>query len=203
MTDRLRHRHRGGPGRGHARPYSPGLEGVIAGETSLSLSTASAAGCCTAATGSATSSRTARIRRSRTCCGPASGTRRIGSPTAPDAADAVMTVLRALPAVDQADGRAAHRRLRLGRDPGPAWPPTVEQARALTAFSPSALAAFARLRAGQGADRARPVARPGRGLPVPAQRASGPTPAPPARSTRTSSSAPSTASTPRRSPPGS
>jgi citrate synthase len=29
------------------------------------------------------------------------------------------------------------------------WPPTMEQARALTAFSPSALAAFARLRAGQ------------------------------------------------------
>ena len=29
------------------------------------------------------------------------------------------------------------------------WPPTIEQARALTAFSPSALAAFARLRAGQ------------------------------------------------------
>ena len=28
------------------------------------------------------------------------------------------------------------------------WPPTVEQARALTAFSPSALAAFARLRQG-------------------------------------------------------
>ncbi len=29
------------------------------------------------------------------------------------------------------------------------WPPTVEQARALTAFSPSALAAFARLRSGK------------------------------------------------------
>ena len=29
------------------------------------------------------------------------------------------------------------------------WPPTVEQARALTSFSPSALAAFARLRAGK------------------------------------------------------
>ena len=29
------------------------------------------------------------------------------------------------------------------------WPPTVEQARALTAFAPSALAAFARLRSGQ------------------------------------------------------
>src|SRR4029079_13320468 len=30
-----------------------------------------------------------------------------------------------------------------------AWPPTPEQARALTAFSPSARAAFARLRAGK------------------------------------------------------
>ena len=30
------------------------------------------------------------------------------------------TVLRALPAVDEADGRAAHRGLGLGRDPGPA-----------------------------------------------------------------------------------
>ena len=29
------------------------------------------------------------------------------------------------------------------------WPPTAEQARALTSFSPSALAAFARLRAGE------------------------------------------------------
>src|SRR5919201_3234223 len=29
------------------------------------------------------------------------------------------------------------------------WPPTVQQARALTAFSPSALAAFARLRSGK------------------------------------------------------
>ena len=35
------------------------------------------------------------------------------------------------------------------------WPPTVEQARALTSFSPSALAAFARLRDGPGADRPR------------------------------------------------
>ena len=83
------------------------------------------------------------------------------------------------------------------------WPPTVEQARALTAFSPSALAAFARLRAGKEpiepdpsldlvagflyqltGERAGRRRRPGRSMP-------------------TSSSAPSTASTPRRSRPGS
>ena len=59
-----------------------------------------------------------------------------------------MTVLRALP-TGQADGRAAHGRLGLGCDAGPALAADLEQARALTAFSPSALAAFARLRAGQ------------------------------------------------------
>ena len=57
-----------------------------------------------------------------------------------------------------------------GADSGSLWPPTVEQARALTALAPSALAAFARLRDGMRADRARPVAGPGRGLPLPAHR---------------------------------
>ena len=50
------------------------------------------------------------------------------------------------------------------------WPPTVEQARALTAFSPSALAAFARLRARQGAGRAGSRPRPHRRVPLPAHR---------------------------------
>src|SRR6478609_4682281 len=36
-----------------------------------------------------------------------------------------------------------------GATTNPTYPPTVEQARALTAFSPSALAAFARIRAGK------------------------------------------------------
>jgi citrate synthase len=36
-----------------------------------------------------------------------------------------------------------------GADAGTTWPPTVEQARALTAVAPSVLAAFARLRAGE------------------------------------------------------
>ena len=53
-------------------------------------------------------------------------------------------------AVDgQADGRASHRRLGLGATQDLPWPPTIEQARALTRFAPSALAAFVRLRAGQ------------------------------------------------------
>ena len=63
-----------------ASPYSPGLEGVIAGETSLSSSTASAAACCIAATASATSSRRGRTPPSPTCCGPANGIRRGSRP---------------------------------------------------------------------------------------------------------------------------
>ena len=51
-----------------------------------------------------------------------------------------------------------------------AWPPTVEQARALTAFSPSALAAFARIRAGKDPIEPDPATGPRRGLPLPAQR---------------------------------
>ena len=77
------------------------------------------------------------------------GSRTITCPRRP-IPGAVLTVLRALPRRRQADGRAAHRRLGVGRGRRDLpWPPTVEQARALTSFSPSALAAFARLRAGQ------------------------------------------------------
>ena len=56
---------------------------------------------------------------------------------------------------------------------------------------------------GQGADRARSVARPRRGLPLPAQGRAAGRRRPRGRSMPTSSSAPSTASTPRRSRPGS
>jgi citrate synthase len=72
------------------------------------------------------------------------------------------------------------------------WPPTPEQARALTAFSPSALAAYGRIRQGL-----QPV-EPDRSLGLAAaflQQLNDETPDPiaAARSTRTSSSAPSTA----------
>ena len=77
------------------------------------------------------------------------GSGRTASPTAPDPGRRP----------DRPAGAAARRRSRWTRCGPPSrpgarrrtltWPPTVEQARALTAFSPSALAAFARLREGK------------------------------------------------------
>ena len=104
----------------------------------------------------------------------------------------------------QADGRAAdgglgcgaQRRSCRGRRPSsrhgarprsrrPRWPPSPGSA------------------SRPGADRARPVARPRRRLPLPADGRRRPTPRPPERWTPTSSSGRSTASMPRRSRPGS
>ena len=61
----------------------------------------------------------------------------------------MLTVLRALPATTKPMDALRTAVSAWGATQDAAWPPTVEQARALTAFSPSALAAFARLRAGQ------------------------------------------------------
>ena len=90
-------------------------------------------------------------------------------PTAP-VPPAVMTILRALPAIDQADGRPPDRRLGLGHDPGPA---VAADDRARPGADLVLAVGAGRLRAaarGQGADRAGPVARPRRGVPLPAQR---------------------------------
>ena len=112
--------------------------------------------------------------------------------------DAVMTALRALPA-DARPMDALRTAVSVwGAVENPSWPPTPEQARALTASSPSALAAFARLR--QGWSRSRRT----RTLDLVAgflYQLNGvqPEAEAPARSTPTSSSARSTASTPRRS----
>ena len=111
------------PDRGHARrtpaderPYSPGPRGRRRRRDRAQPGRRrAAAGSCTAATGSATSSSTARTRRSRTCCGPATGIPTHRLPTAP-VPDAVLTVLRALPARGQADGCAADGGLGVGRD---------------------------------------------------------------------------------------
>ncbi len=68
-------------------------------------------------------------------------------PTAP-IPDAVMTALRALPTTAKPMDALRTAVSVWGATQQLDWPPTVEQARALTAFSPSALAAFARLRQG-------------------------------------------------------
>jgi citrate synthase len=61
---------------------------------------------------------------------------------------AVLAVLRDLPASTNAMDALRTAVSAWGAEQGTLWPPTAEQARALTAMSPSALAAFARLRDG-------------------------------------------------------
>ncbi|MCA1569187.1 MAG: citrate synthase [Chloroflexi bacterium] len=60
----------------------------------------------------------------------------------------VTEVLRRLPAASNAMDALRTAVSAWGAFTGGVWPPTVEQARALTGFAPSALAAFARLRDG-------------------------------------------------------
>ena len=130
------------------RPYSPGLEGVIAGETSLSY----------------VDGANGRLLYRGYRIGdlvdrgtyPAvanllwtdSWDPNAHLPTAP-VPDAVMTVLRALPSSAKPMDALRTAVSAWGATQELPWPPTVEQARALTAFSPSALAAFARLRSGK------------------------------------------------------
>ena len=151
------------------RPYSPGSKASSPAKRRSPWSTAPTAGCCIAAIRSASSYATARTRRSPNCCGPALGRTSRSCMRAADGRG------RRRPACAAADrppnGRAAHRRCRFGaQQSGAKWPPTADQARALTAMAPSALAAFARLRRGDEPSPARPFAGPGGGLPLPAQR---------------------------------
>ena len=158
-------------------PYSPGLEGVIAGETSLSLVDGERGRLLYRGY------RIGDLVDPRHLPGgrePALD-RRVGPahrlPTGARSRPPVMTVLRALPATTKPMDALRTAVSAWGATQDLPWPPTVEQARALTSFSPSALAAFARLRAGQEPVEPDPVARPRRGVPLPAQRARDRTPA--------------------------
>ena len=129
------------------RPYSPGLEGVIAGESALSRIDGAAG---------------RLLYRGY----PIGELVRAGSYAAvaellwtgewrPDATlpclpvpDAVMAALRALPATARPMDALRTAVSAWGAVTDPSFPPTPDQARALTAFSPSALAAFARIRHG-------------------------------------------------------
>src|SRR3954468_7175641 len=130
------------------RPYSPGLEGVLAGETSL--------GRVDGERGRLTY-RGYRIGDlvERGSYSAVANLLWAGDwdsdyhlPTAPIPSE-VLTVLRALPASAKPMDALRTAVSAWGAVNSLPWPPTVEQARALTSFSPSALAAFARLRAGQ------------------------------------------------------
>jgi citrate synthase len=131
-----------------SRPYSPGLEGVIAGETNLGY----------------VDGEQGRLLYRGYRIGdlvahgtyPAvanllwTGTWDPGHhlPTAP-IPPAVLTVLRALPATTKPMDALRTAVSAWGTVQDLPWPPTVDQAREVTSFSPSALAAFARLRAGK------------------------------------------------------
>ena len=129
------------------RAYSPGLEGVLAGETSL------------ARVDGANGRLTYRgypiveLVKGGTYAQVADllwtgeWLESAHLPCAPLPA-AVLTALRALPADAHPMDALRTATSVWGAVMRPGWPPTVEQARALTALAPSALAAFARLRDG-------------------------------------------------------
>jgi citrate synthase len=130
------------------RPYSPGLEGVLAGETELSHVDGERG---------RLTYRGYRIgdlveRGSYSAVANLLWTGEWDPnhhlPTAP-VPDAVMTALRALPSNAKPMDALRTAVSAWGATESLAYPPTPEQARALTAFSPSALAAFARLRSGK------------------------------------------------------
>jgi len=130
------------------RPYSPGLEGVIAGETSLSYIDGDHGRLLYRGyrIGDLVAQGTYPAVANLLWTGEWDPSQRLA--TAPIPAE-VLEVLRALPATTKPMDALRTAVSAWGATQDLPWPPTVEQARALVAFSPSALAAFARLRAGQ------------------------------------------------------
>jgi citrate synthase len=130
------------------RPYSPGLEGVVAGETSLSK-VDGANGRLTYRgyrIGDLVEHGTYSAVANLLWTGDWDPRARLATQPMPAA---VLTTLRALPPDAKPMDALRTAVSAWGATQKLAWPPTVEQARALTAFSPSALAAFARIREGK------------------------------------------------------
>ena len=129
------------------RSYSPGLEGVIAGETALSYIDGAAGRLLYRgySIGDLVQAGSYAAVAELLWTGewlPASKLPCLPVPAA------VMTTLRALPVTAKPMDALRTAVSAWGATQDLAWPPTPDQARALTAFSPSALAAFARLRRG-------------------------------------------------------
>jgi citrate synthase len=131
-----------------ARPYSAGLEGVIAGETSLSYIDGERGRLLYRGyrIGDLVEHGTYPAVANLLWTGDWDPGHRLPTGSIPPA---VMTVLRALPAETKPMDALRTAVSAWGATQDLPWPPTIEQARALTSFSPSALAAFTRLRAGE------------------------------------------------------
>jgi citrate synthase len=130
------------------RPYSPGLEGVIAGETALSKVDGANGRLIYRGyrIGDLVEHGTYPAVANLLWTGEWVPSSHL--PTLP-VPEAVLATLRALPRDAKPMDALRTAVSAWGATQKLAWPPTVEQARTLTAFSPSALAAFARIRAGQ------------------------------------------------------
>jgi citrate synthase len=130
------------------RPYSPGLEGVIAGETSLSYVDGAQGRLLYRGyrIGDLVAHGSYAAVANLLWTGEWDPSARL--PTAPVPA-AILEVLEALPSDAKPMDALRTAVSAWGATQDLDWPPTVDNARALTAFSPSALAAFARLRSGK------------------------------------------------------
>ncbi|MBA2701500.1 MAG: citrate/2-methylcitrate synthase [Chloroflexi bacterium] len=131
-----------------SRPYSPGLEGVIAGTTSLGFVDGANGRLLYRGyrIGDLVDRGSYPAVANLLWTGEWDPGHRL--PTAP-LPGPVLEILRALPHSSKPMDALRSAVSAWGAISDLIWPPTVEQARALTSFSPSALAAFARLRAGQ------------------------------------------------------
>jgi citrate synthase len=131
-----------------SRPYSPGLEGVVAGETSLSYIDGAKGRLLYRGyrIGDLVERGSYSAVANLLWTGEWDPQARL--PTAP-VPPAVLDVLRALPSDAKPMDALRTAVSAWGATQELPWPPTVDHARALTAFSPSALAAFARMRSGK------------------------------------------------------
>jgi len=130
------------------RPYSPGLEGVIAGETSLSKVDGANGRLMYRGyrIGDLVEHGTYPAVANLLWTGDWDPKAHLPTAAVPEA---VLETLRALPRDAKPMDALRTAVSAWGATQSLPWPATVEQARALTAFSPSALAAFARIRDGK------------------------------------------------------
>jgi citrate synthase len=130
------------------RPYSPGLEGVIAGETALGKVDGERGRLTYRGyrIGDLVEHGTYPAVANLLWTGDWDPAHRLATAPVPGP---VLRILKALPATTKPMDALRTAVSAWGALNDLPWPPTVVQARALTSFSPSALAAFARLRAGQ------------------------------------------------------
>ena len=130
------------------RPYSPGLEGVLAGETALSKVDGERGRLIYRGyrIGDLVDRGSYAAVANLLWTGDWVPAHRL--PTGP-IPGAVLEILKALPTSTKPMDALRTAVSAWGATQDLPWPPTVDQARALTSFSPSALAAFARLREGK------------------------------------------------------